>query len=345
MINKEVKKIKTQIDSLTKHFFDSKIRMTKKDFPNLIPILNQLKKYCLGGKRLRVILSYYSYLACGGKEKNNFLKLAVSLELLHNYLLIHDDIVDRDELRRGQPTLHKYYARIRNDEHLGLSLAIIGGDFLNALAYENIFSANIKTKQKEKIINLINTTLQQVYYGELEDIILSSRSHAKEQEILLQYKYKTASYTVTLPVLFGAVMAGANQKQIKQLKKFSQKIGLAFQIKDDILDVFSQEKVIGKNIGTDIIEKKKTILMARTLENLDMKEKKYLQGMAGRKQMTAKEINQVKKLIKKSGALDYCNNLCQKYLLQSIRQIDKSNFDIEINKLIDVANYIVTRDK
>ena len=107
MKNIKYKKIKNRVDKEIDSFFQKKLLITKKSFPSLLPAIKELHRFSSKGKRLRILLAYYSFKACGGKKDNEFLKLAVSLELLHNFLLIHDDIIDNDDMRRGKPTAHK----------------------------------------------------------------------------------------------------------------------------------------------------------------------------------------------------------------------------------------------
>jgi len=344
MTEGNIKNLKSQIDKVINDYFDEQIKIIKKISPQLVLVYNELKKFNSKGKRWRIIIAYYSYLACGGKERKNFFKYAISLELLHNFLLIHDDIVDRDDLRRGKPTMHKSFSQL-NNQHTSLALAIFGADLLNYLAYQNIINSDLKKDIKNKLVTLFTDTVSEVCQGELLDILFSAKKRITEKEVLLSYQKKTASYSMTLPIIFGATMADANQVQIKQLKKSALLLGVVYQIRDDILDIFGQQNKIGKKIGSDIRENKKTILLVKALNQLNVNDKKDLISIMAKDDVSQTEFSSAKKLISKTKALTYCENLCQQYTEKANKLLNKKNFTKHIDDLVEILNKLSVRTK
>jgi len=256
-------------------FFNAKISQTKRSF--LKNTLLVLKEFSLRpAKRLRAILVNYGYFLAGGKNQKNILKTSIFFELIHNYLLIHDDIMDQDKIRRGGPTVHCSY---RGSKHYGQSMALALGDMANALAHEILASSVFPDNYKIKAVAKLNQVLYSTGYGQmLEFWLKKSGVHRKinKKDILEIYRNKTALYTFVSPMQIGAMLAGASQEFLKKIEKFALPLGIAFQIKDDI-----QDRTRG-SLNIKMAEK----LINNVKENLKMekifpkKEKQFLFNLA-----------------------------------------------------------------
>ena len=207
----------------------------------------------LGGKRLRPALCL---LACDmvGGNVNAALKPAIGIEVFHNFTLLHDDIMDNAEIRRGQQTVHKKW-----DDNV----AILSGDTMMALAYEYIMQAPVE--YRSKVFDVFNQTAIEVCEGQQFDMNFETRHDVSIDEYLNMIRLKTA-VLVAGSLKIGAIIGAADEQTAEKLYKFGEHIGIAFQLKDDLLDVFSDVEKFGKATGGDIISNKKTYLYLKAFE-------------------------------------------------------------------------------
>lgn len=207
-------------------FFDHKIKTAKSSFEK--EVLSWLKEYSLRpAGRLRAVLVNYGYFLAGGKDKSAILKASIFIELIHNYLLIHDDILDKDELRRGKKTLHRLY---------GQDMALVAGDTANALGYEILTSAGFPVNRKMKALEKLNQTLYSTCYGQMLELNLKNKKKITEKDLTEIHTRKTAFYTLVTPLQIGALLAGARERFLRKIEKFALPLGIAFQIRDDLKD-------------------------------------------------------------------------------------------------------------
>ncbi len=226
-----------------------------------------------GGKRLRPACMFYGYLAGGGTDEEAILETAVSIELLHTFLLVHDDIIDRDDFRHGEPTLHRRYAEFgrkyfpeRDVEHFGNSIALIVGDLLSAMSNDIIFRAPFPQTRIFEALSRLQSVVSYTVIGQAQDIYMEYKREATEAEILKMYTNKTARYTMERPIQMGLMLAGDSGQLVDRFSGYALPLGIAFQIQDDILGIFGSEAKLGKPVGSDIQEGKLTLLVAYALE-------------------------------------------------------------------------------
>lgn len=254
-------------------FFEQKIEKTAAPFER--EVFNWLKEYSLRpAKRIRAILVNYGYFLAGGKNKQAILQASIFIELIHNYLLIHDDIIDKDEMRRGGKTLHCLY---------GQDMAMGAGDMASALGYEVLTSCSFPSEYKIKAINKINQTLSSTCYGQMLELKLREKKKFTEKSVLEMYKRKTAFYTLVAPLQVGALLAGADEKFLKKIEKFALPLGIGFQIRDDIQDGdiektfgFKKEKY-QKLLEKFVAQAKKSL---RSEKTFPISEKEFLLNLA-----------------------------------------------------------------
>jgi len=267
-----------------------------------------------GGKRLRPMLlaiSYLGYTKRGKSSYKDLLRCSLSLELLHSFLLVHDDIIDKSVLRRGKPTLHRLFNKrfgVPSKDDLGVSLSIVAGDVIFALATRALLSLDEDPARKEQAILEFSKTAARTGIGEFSDVVNDTKKVEKitEKEILLTYTLKTAKYTFESPLLTGAILAGAGKQELRKLSRLGIALGLAFQVQDDLLDAFSTSKRIGKSVLSDLAESKKTLLVWKTYKNLAGKDRKLLKHLLEKNKKTRKDLLKFRQLIKTAGADRYC---------------------------------------
>jgi geranylgeranyl diphosphate synthase type I len=266
------------------------------------------------GKRVRPLLFVLSYKGYAGRKASSDKKLfksAASIELLHDFMLIHDDVIDNSDLRRGKPTLHKLFdqkVRLPFGEKIGTQLAIVAGDVVFALAIEAFLSIDEEKTRKEKALKQLVQTAAYTGAGEFIDVVYGYKkiNRFTESDVFLNYILKTAKYTFECPLLMGAILAGADNAQLRKLSKLGLAAGQAFQIYDDFLDLFASERTIGKSTLSDLAESKKTLLVFRAYRNLKGKKKAQFKRILEKKNKTLADLDLFRRLIVESGSYASC---------------------------------------
>ncbi len=232
-----------------------------------------LREYVLrGGKRLRGALVVLGCEAAGG-EREWALDASVGMELLHAYLLVHDDFMDRDEVRRGGPTVHAALERATGSAHLGASLAVLLGSLCQAWALELVLGAKVPAERTAAAGRLLAHALQEVTVGQMQDVSAPLGRDLPAREVLAVQQMKTGGYSFELPLRLGAVLAGGGEPVLGALERFARPLGQAFQIADDLLGTFGAPEVTGKPNASDLREGKRTLLIARAFEAADPAER------------------------------------------------------------------------
>ncbi|MDP2664242.1 MAG: polyprenyl synthetase family protein [bacterium] len=262
-----------KIEKEIRRFFDRKIKKTKQ--PLLRSYFKLLKEFSLRpAKRIRPILINQGYLLAGGKNKGEILRTSIFIELIHNYLLIHDDIIDRDKIRRGGPTVHHYY----RGGHYGESMAVVIGDLASSLGYEILTSSRFPANYRIRAAEKLNQVLSFTCYGQLLELSLLKKKKKTKKDVIEIYRNKTANYTFVGPLQIGAILAGANERFLKKIEKFSLPLGIAFQIKDDILDAEPGIDKQPQKLAEKLIKQSKKVL--ENERNFPRKEKQFLSALA-----------------------------------------------------------------
>jgi len=300
------------------------------------------------GKRIRPILFICGYKGFSNKTPKNLFRCALSMEFLHDFLLVHDDIVDRSDTRRGKPTMHimlaKEIKRKDKAKFTGEDLAIIIGDVMYAIAIESFLSIKEDPFRKEKaLIEFIEAAFY-TGCGEYIELLLSTSKleDIKKSEIYKVYDYKTAYYTFVAPLVAGATLAGARREEIKKLCEFGINTGRAFQIKDDILGIFGDEKITGKSSFTDLEENKKTVLLWYAYNKATHKERTTLSKITNKGKLTQKDLIIAQNIIKRTGSLNYALNEIKSLYNRSITVLTQSRMKEEYkNGLLYYARKIL----
>ena len=273
-----------------------------------------------GGKRLRPLLVLLSAKAVGGKFTNAY-NAAAAVEMLHNFTLVHDDIMDNADKRRGRLTLHKKY----ND-----NTAILTGDSLLSIAYEYLLKdCNGNSKQ---VISAFTHGLIEVCEGQSLDTDFEQRKNVTISEYLLMIKKKTAAMA-EMCCKIGALLGGGSNPQVNALGNYGMNLGIAFQIQDDLLDISADEKKFGKTIGGDLVEGKKTFLFLEALEKSKGENRKKLLKVIERKGIRKNQVKTYKLIYEELGVLNDARKKIQYYTdkaLRSINLLDEKNRNIFI---------------
>lgn len=305
------------------------------------------------GKRIRPALMYYSYLGLGGKKESDMLTTCVSLELIHTFLLIHDDIMDRDEKRHGKDTIHFRYSKMgkalfpkNESEHFGISMAISIGDMLAALGSQRIFTSPFPADTVVRALNELQQVISRTVVGQVGDIYMEFSGRATEKQILKMYENKTARYTFEGPLHLGAIFAGADKKTLSVLSRYAVPLGIAFQIQDDILGVFGEEKKLGKPVGSDIQEGKMTLLVAHAMRHGLRRDTHLLKKCLGNSAISLKDMQFVREMLMRCGSVEYAKQMAHSLVSQSKAAITEIPFVRKDARdfLEALANYVAERE-
>ncbi len=287
--------------------------------------LKHLGRLMHKGKKIRGAFSVLGYEIGGGSWNKSILKASLAMEILHTSLLIHDDIMDQDETRRGLDSMHVFlthYAKQTDPLWFGVSNAITIGDMGFYWAWQKLLESGFKPATLIKAAQIYTDYVIRVAYGQMLDVSNVYGGDNDKEEILKIFKFKTAEYTGVLPLVLGFVLSGNKDEKIKQLLiKYGLAFGWIFQIQDDMLGVFGDQQKLGKPIGSDLAQAKNTLLVWYVENKADVKYKKELGQFMGLSKYSQKDIKTVQEIFKQSGAYDYAVDLMDKYLHQGLSLI------------------------
>ncbi len=284
------------------------------------------------GKRLRPLLVLLSAKAVGGDHKK-FYNAALSVEMLHNFTLVHDDIMDNADLRRGNLTLHKKY---------NLNTAILTGDILAAVAYEFLLK-DCKVNAKQAL-DSFTKGLVEVCEGQSLDTEFETRKNVSLPEYIKMIDKKTAALARMCCEL-GAYLADGNIEDIKALSDYGKYLGIAFQIQDDLLDIMADKVEFGKRIGGDLMEGKKTFLFIKAFEKAKGKDKSDLVKVIENKGIKENQIEYYKNIYQKLGVIDDAKSAIRNYSSKALRSINKLSNRSEVEIFHWLADSLIKRNK
>lgn len=331
-----------EINEETEKFFTDWMLEVGKVSPKLLPLNQAFIDSCDGGKRLRGALVKLGYELAHGSTDPEILKPASAFEIFQTAILIHDDIIDQSPTRRCKPTLYKALG----GDHYGISQSISLGDIGFFLAEKLITGSDFPDDRKNKALAFFIKMMLDTALGEVLDVELPHQKSITEEDILTVFRLKTARYTIVGPLCLGAILGGADEELLFRLGEFGESLGIAFQIQDDILGVFGDEKVIGKSVASDIEEGKSTLLYLYALKHGDSQQREVLEKYYGRGKIGEKEHEQIKEVFKSTGALDSSCSLGLKYVVQAKKIIREMAIKPEPKKLLlELADFLVNREK
>lgn len=289
-----------------------------------------------GGKRLRPFIVLKCCKLVEGNEEDA-LATAASLELLHTFTLIHDDIMDQDEKRRGVPSVHAKW---------GVPLAIIAGDLLFAKVYDiiikNTNSVNVTPKRILSVLQEISEATIVLCEGQARDMMFENKETVSETEYLEMIEGKTAAL-FEASAKCGGLLGGANKSQIKRLGEFGRYSGIAFQVIDDILALTADEKVLKKPVGNDIREGKRTLIVVHALEHASKIQRKQILDTLGNKDASSEQIKASIELIDSLGSIKFAKKLAENYIRKAKKTLSIFPATEDREALINLADLIFDR--
>jgi len=293
-----------------------------------------------GGKRLRPALLFASGLAFGAKEED-LLPFAVGVELFHNFTLVHDDIMDNDDFRRGVPTVHRVY---------GIPMAILSGDLLFSLSMLIPLSHCAEKMQSNRCIEAsrkLAWASVTVAEGQALDMMFEKMAEVTEEQYFDMIYKKTAAL-IEASVYMGGILGKAGEEELKLLSRYGRDIGLAFQIVDDILGIYGNEEETGKPLYSDLREGKKTLMVIKAIQLSGPSERKLIDEVLGKRNLEREKYARVAELMERLGVLEYARSKAEGLVsdaLQSIRELEKKADQAYLSVLKDMALLVIKRRK
>jgi len=285
-----------------------------------------------GGKRLRPLLVLLSAKAVS-KKQSSFYNAAIAVELLHNFTLVHDDIMDNADKRRGRATLHKKY---------DLSTAILVGDSLLSVAYEYLLK-DCNGNAKE-VLASFTKGLVEVCEGQSLDKEFELLQNVSLNDYIIMIEKKTAAMA-EMCCKIGAQLGGGNEVEVKALTNFGKNIGIAFQIQDDLLDIMGNVKEFGKNVGGDLVEGKKTFLLLKALEIAKGNDLKKIKSVVMQKGIQVDEIEIYKNLYCKLGVIEEAKKEIQKFSTKALKSLKYLRREEDRKIFAWLADSLINRNK
>lgn len=269
----------------------------------------------LGGKRIRPVLMLLAY-NLYKEDPESILPTACALETYHNYTLLHDDLMDHADVRRGHPTVHRKW---------DANTAILSGDSMLVMAYERMM--NCAAGKLQPLMALFTETALEIGEGQQYDMDFENRQDVTEDEYIEMIRLKT-SVLLACAMKMGAIQADATVEDAERLYKFGEQMGLAFQLQDDFLDVYGDPKVFGKAIGGDITSNKKTYMLIKAYQNADDSQRAELQKWISLKDFDKQEkIKSVTDLYNQIGIKELCEKKIAYYFGEANKYLDQVDVD------------------
>lgn len=336
----DIKSFKQVFDKELKKYVAAKIKQTQKitSSSRMQQIVAYVDDFAFsGGKRVRPYLVYLGYKACGGMADKEVMRFCQVHELLHEMALIHDDIIDKGELRHGVHTYHRFVTWLlssTNKEHIGISQAILMGDLVFAWMYDVLYSQyEIPSEQLRNAQQNVQETIEEVVCGQIIDVDIMVGDNVDQELLEKKNHYKTWKYTFVRPLLTGALLAWADKTTCKKLEQLGEALGKAYQIRDDLLDVIVEEgdetaHYDNKTKFSDIQDGQQTSLTQYIYDNGKYAHRLAISSAMG-KRLSKTQIDELRQVFTDSGAVAYGKQCIEDFLQEAEKLLSKIVLPVE----------------
>jgi geranylgeranyl diphosphate synthase, type I len=296
---------------------------------DMLPWIDTMTGLLGGGKRLRPAFCYWGWRAAGGPDCPQIYTAAAALELLHASALVHDDVMDASDTRRGRPAVHRQFAsRLAQAgfgdgaDAFGAGAAILIGDVLLSWTDELYHSSGLPPEVLQRGQPVLDAMRTEVAAGQYLDLVNQVTRSDSVESAMRVVRYKTAKYTIERPLHLGAAMAGAGEAVAAVCTDYGIPLGTAFQLRDDILGIFGDPAITGKPVTGDISEGKRTVLMALATERANSAQLRVLDRYVGDRRLTEAGAAEVRAIITDTSALDECETLIDASVKEATAALD-----------------------
>ncbi|UCE90987.1 MAG: polyprenyl synthetase family protein [Methanobacteriota archaeon] len=285
-----------------------------------------------GGKRLRPLLATIVCEAFGG-DPDKAIPFGVALEMVHNFTLVHDDVMDEDDTRRGMKTVHVEY---------GVPEAILAGDAMFARAFEIVLESDIDDSSAVRLVEILARSVRLLADGQQMDLDFEDRDIVSPDEYLEMIERKTA-VLYSAAAQGGAIVGGAPELPQEAMFEYGRLIGLGFQIWDDVLDLRSDQETFGKPVLNDIRNGKKTLIVVHALDTMKAPEKDRLMAVLGKKDATDAELRDAKDLLESIGSIEYASRVASEFVSKAKDKLKALKESPHKAALVAFADFMLTR--
>jgi geranylgeranyl diphosphate synthase, type I len=323
-------RIRAEVATALARFLDGQRALLAAVGPELLPWIDSMTGLLAGGKRLRPAFCYWGWRAAGGEDGPEIYAAAAALELLHASALVHDDVMDASDTRRGRPAVHRQFAASLEGaaagaaDAFGAGAAILIGDALLGWTEEMFHRSGLPPETLRRGQPVLDAMRTEVAAGQYLDLLNQVTGSDSVHSAMRVVTYKTAKYTIERPLHLGAALAGgqADGAVARTCSEYGLPLGVAFQLRDDILGLYGDPELTGKPVTGDISEGKRTVLMALAMERASAAQLRVLARNLGNRQLTGAGAAEVRSVIAETGALAECETLISASVKEAVSALD-----------------------
>ncbi|MEN9351495.1 MAG: hypothetical protein RL455_436 [Actinomycetota bacterium] len=342
----DINSMRSEINQALSAFIKDENIYLGKIGPELDPVAVGIEKFLLdSGKRLRPLFAYVGMLGAGGETSPEIIKAISSLELIHVCALIHDDVMDGSDTRRGAPSIHKAFEQMHSNKNLsgsasqfGESAAILIGDLALIWSAQMLHTSGITNDQLIRSLPVYDEMRVELMAGQYLDVYEQALGSKSIERSLKVARFKSGKYTIQRPLHFGATLVGAPNELINAYTEYGIPLGEAFQLRDDLLGVFGDPSQTGKPAGDDLREGKRTVLMAVAMDRASKSQLDEMQAKFGDPNMTAEQVSTLQEIIVNTGADSHIESMISRLTESSLSALKHGGIStLGIKLLTDLA--------
>ena len=316
------------VEERLRGFFAKAIEEARNYHPFITTVHSSLEEFVLRrGKRLASCSTLLTYKGYTGSIDDKILSVCVGMELYRHSILVHDDLVDMDDLRRGGKTLHKTLGK-NYSPRLGEGTAVFAGNIAYTSAIEAIMDSGFSEEKVTRVLRLFSEGYREVNESQILDLLFEYKDVDVAEWRAMASRRAASLFKVA--ILTGAILAGAPESDLPILEEAAVKMGYSFDIQDDIIDTFAHEEQYGRPPGRDIARGKKPLHVICTLNSADQEASRTLKKLLGKKNLSREDINLVRTVIRKSGGLDAAKRMLEKCVDEAISLISRTNLQEDV---------------
>jgi geranylgeranyl diphosphate synthase type I len=344
----------SRIDKALREFLGEAVPMLAGIADELAPLAHATEAFVLdGGKRLRPRFCYWGYRATGAGDGEDIMRAAAALELLQACALVHDDVIDGSDTRRGQPAVHRRFAALHrtsgwygDPERFGEAAAILLGDLALIWADSALTQSGFDAAALQRAAPVWDAMRVEVMCGQYLDVVEQARGGGSVERALRVARFKSAKYTIERPLHLGAALGEATPELMSAFTSYGLPLGEAFQLRDDVLGVYGDPEVTGKPAGDDLREGKRTVLIAYAFDAANDAQAEQLRARLGDPQLDADGVTVLRDIIAATGAVDRVEALITTQTDDAVSALSATDMDDDARTaLVDLARTATTRSR
>ena len=349
----DIKLIRSEINQALAEFIKQENKYLATIGSELDPVAEALEKFLLdSGKRLRPLFAYVGLIGAAAQPTKQLISAISSLELVHVCALIHDDVMDASDTRRGAPAIHKAFEALHNNQKLsgsseqfGISAAILLGDLALVWSAKMLHQSGIDGETLIRSLPMYDEMRVELMAGQYLDVYEQALASESVERSLKVARYKSGKYTIERPLHFGAALGSGNQNLFKAYSNYGLPLGEAFQLPDDILGIFGDPQETGKPAGDDLREGKRTVLLAKVMELADAGQKAEISSTLGNQNLEIAQVDKVREIFIATGALSQVEELISTLTSSAQSALEHGEIDPMAKSALTQLLTIVTQRK